>query len=337
VIRILLVEDEPEKTRLIVAAAGEVPGVDLKNFDIAADVVTAKRYLARTKYDLMILDINIPPRADRPIEVGAGLEVLRFVRSGGAHAPAHIVGMTAYDDGFAKATSAFSSPLWKLIKFGYEEGHWREPLKAAVQYLVETHGAPYVNDGTTYHTDLGIVVALDDEELRSVRDLDGDWERVNVRHDNLRYFTGKFRRDKKSVAVVAVAAPRMGMPPATVAATKLIEAFRPRYLAITGICAGVRRKTRIGDILVADPCWDWGSGKWVRQKPSGTRKFLPASYQWRLDEHIRSAVKELGADDAMLAEIHASWSGRKPKRPPRVLVDAMASGASVLGGTRNYG
>jgi nucleoside phosphorylase/CheY-like chemotaxis protein len=330
-VAILLVEDEDEKRRMITATFTEVAGVTLQNIDFALDVVSAKRSLLQKRYDLLVLDINIPVRADRSVEVGAGLEVLRFIRTNPrAVPPTYIVGMTAYDDGFATASNDFASPLWKLVKFSYQEQAWREPLKAAIEYLCASNLPPYQSDGRTHYCDLGIVVALDDEELGSVRALNADWSPIPVRHDHARYFGGKFRADRSIVDVVAVAAPRMGMPQAAVAASKLIAAFHPRYLAICGICAGVRSKTEIGDILVADPCWDWGSGKWVRDKADGRLKFRPAAYQWRMDEPIRAGIKELASDTVLLERIYKEAPGRRTANPPRVLVEAMASGASVL-------
>jgi nucleoside phosphorylase len=131
------------------------------------------------------------------------------------------------------------------------------------------------------------------------------------------------------MSVVAVAAPKMGLPTAAVIATKLISHYRPKYIAITGICAGVRGKVDIGDLLVADPCFDWGSGKWVRDT-AGDIKFRPAPYPWRLDPYLRTAIQKLGESTDYLKELHDNYSEEKPSNPPRVVIDAMASGGSVL-------
>jgi nucleoside phosphorylase/CheY-like chemotaxis protein len=330
-VKILLVEDEPEKKRIVISATTEKGELSLSDIDEAADVVSAKRCLMKKRYDLLILDINIPPRADRRTEVGAGLEVLRFIRNDvRAHVPAHVVGLTAYDNGFTSAAADFLSPLWKLIKFEYNDHSWREALQAAISHLVALDIPPYPNDGKTYHTDLGIIVGLEDVELDSVRSLPGDWCRAPVRNDFARYYRGTFHAGEDGLDVVAVAAPRMGMPAATVTASKLIHTFRPRVIVAGGICAGVRGKVDIGDILVADPCWDWGSGKWIVDHRDGCRKFLPAPYQWRIDETLRSWLKEVGEDSIILQNIHKSFMGSKPRFFPKVVIDAMASGGSVL-------
>lgn len=329
--KILVVEDEREKCRLIAEAILSVEGVIADDIEYVADVVSAKKAIAKTRFDLIILDINLPPRPqDRPM-VGAGLDVLNFIKQNSkAKAPAYLFGLTAYDDGAAAAAAEFSSPLWKLVRFSYSECEWRGPLCEAVTFLLKSARPPFVSDGSTFHTDLAIFVALEDEELKSILKLDGEWKEVGVPHDHARYYRGCFVGQNGSVSVVAVAAPRMGMPAAAVAASKLIYNFRPRILAIAGICAGVRGKVDAGDILVADPCFDWGAGKWMKNVQADSLQFIPAAYQWRLDEPLRVAVRTVADTPGVLSRIHESYQGQKPSEPPKVVIEAMASGASVL-------
>ena len=329
--KILLVEDEQEKKKIILQAILEKGGVAFEDVTTVSDVFAAKRAMTKKQYDLLILDINIPLREDKGTKVGGGLEVLQFMRKEPAiHAPAYVVGMTAYDDGFDAAAAEFSHPLWKLIRFSFGGSEWKISLQQAIEYLVNLDRPPYSTDGSTYRYDLGIVVGLEDQELSAVLDLKANWQEEKVRHDSLRYFTGSFQREGASVSVVVAASPRMGMPSAAVTATKLIHTFRPETIAIAGICAGVAEKTQIGDILVADPIYDWGSGKWVGNPGNQRDDFIPAPYQLRITEDHRSSVKALGAQGDMLRKLFDTWTERKPSYPPKVIVNAMASGGAVL-------
>jgi nucleoside phosphorylase len=336
-VKILIVENEQEKKRLITETILEVPSLQLSQLAFCEDTLSAKRALSRERFHLVILDINLPRRPDQRTESGAGIDVLSYIKNNArANAPLYVVGMTAYEDGFSLASAEFASPLWKLTKFSYTDLSWKEPLKQAVSYLLELDKPPYVNDGRSFHVDLGIFVALEDEELRSILDLDGAWTRIDVPHDHSRYMGGTFREGNRALSVVAVAAPKMGMPAAAATASKLISTFRPRYLAVAGICAGVRGKTDIGDILIGDPIFDWGSGKWIREKEGekkGELRFRPAPYPWRLDESLRSSVKEFAEDPNNLNDIYSSFGGERPGNKPRVIVEAMASGGSVLQAT----
>ncbi|WP_194713359.1 phosphorylase family protein [Noviherbaspirillum soli] len=333
-IKILIVEDEFEKRRLLVETLLQVNLISINDIEHASDVFAAKKLIQRTRYDLVILDLNIPARADKLPEVGAGLDILRFVRlNHSAISPRYIVGMSAYDDAMVAAKDDFALSLWKLLKFSHTDLSWQSPLKQSVEYLIEQNRPPYPNDGRTYHTDLGIVVALEGEELEGLKSIHANWQQVSVPYDHSRYIRGTFNNGQREIDVVAVAAAKMGMPPAAVVASKLIHNFRPRYLAIVGICAGVRGKTNLGDILIADPCFDWGSGKWVRDADTTKLRFRPAPYPWRLDEALRSAAVQVSEIPGVIDKIYDSFEGVRPPNRPAVKIDAMASGGSVLQAT----
>lgn len=325
--KILLIDDDREKIRLVAEAILSVRDVSNNDIDYAYDVFSAKRAIKAIHYDLVILDINLPPRPDKKVLVGAGLDILDFIKNNdNANSPAYLFGLTAYDSGFNIAAAEFSSPLWKLVRFSYSDETWRMPLQEAVAFLQKSTKPPYVSDGHTCHFDLAIFVALEDEELSSILDLNGSWTTIEIPYDHTCYYGGHFGK----VSVVAASSPRMGMPAAAVTASKLIHNFRPRFVAIAGICAGIRGKAEIGDILIADPCFDWGGGKWVQDSKSGLLKFFPAAYQWRLDESLRVAARMVAKKTELLKKIHQDYYGDKPAMPPKVVIDAMASGASVL-------
>lgn len=329
-INILIIEDEQEKKRMLAETILSVTGVTHDQIHYASDVRTAKKAIKETRFELVILDINIPATADVVATTGAGLAVLSFIRNNlAAKKPGFVVGMSAYEEGMAAAADAFSSPLWKLVRFSYSDLSWQGPLREAVNYLIEKDAPPYISDGHTFHTDLAIFVALEDEELNSIRQLNGNWRERRIPHDNSRYFEGRFKGEDGELSVVAVAAPKMGMPSAAAIATKLIAAYRPRYIAITGICAGVRGKVELGDILIADPCFDWGSGKWIRDE-SNELRFRPAPYPWRLNGNIRTAIKTLGESTEVLKKMYADYADWRPSKLPEVKIEAMASGGSVL-------
>lgn len=109
---------------------------------------------------------------------------------------------------------------------------------------------------------------------------------------------------------------------------KIINYFRPKILSMTGICAGIREKVTLGDILVADPCYEWGGGKWVEDDED--IYFRPAPYQHRLDESFKSIVNSIKKNKSFLEKIHSNYQGKKPLSAPSISIDAMASGSSVL-------
>src|SRR5436190_192957 len=46
----------------------------------------------------------------------------------------------------------------------------------------------------------------------------------------------------------------------------LLEEFRPRFAAMTGICAGDKEKVKLGDIIVAERAFLYETGKMIRSE-----------------------------------------------------------------------
>ncbi len=339
-VRVLLVEDEPEKRRLLAAALCDA-GVPDESVVLVGSTFEAKRALKTAGFDLMLLDIVLPTRPGRSAEIDGGLEVLRWLKTrGAAHRPPYIIGTTAFDAAFTAAEPDFDNLIWTLIRFEFGNNSWKEKLDASVRRIADQLTPPYASDGVTPRIELGIVVALDDPELAALEAVAEDWVQVPVAHDQNDYFAGVFRDGERSVRFIATCATEKGLTGAATATTKLTYSFWPRRIAMSGICAGVRGRTKMGDLIFADPCWDWGSGKLKANKPSKgkkgktkvqkTEEFLPASYQMRLPEDVKPLAKKLKKDKVWLKSVHSGFDGKRPDDPPEVHIGALASGASVL-------
>lgn len=324
-LKILVVEDDANKLRHIVNALKSVPGCQLENIQQAAYANDAKRMLKATEYDLFILDIAIPERPDELPSPEGGIGLLREVvdRETQYFRPKHIVGLTAYPEILKKVTSQFEEDLWIVIQYDPASAHWAEQLKRKLQYILLAQRSQPIQEYGLY---LGIVVALQKPELAAV--LDGvpwGWKHYELRSDASQYFKGSFKKDGEIREVAVVAAARMGIAAASIASMKLVMSFRPRYLAMVGIAAGIKGRCQLGDIVVADPSWDWGSGKIVK-----AGRFQQAPHQICLDSFLRSKLTMLEQDAEVLDSIRRSWKGPSVDKVLRVHVGPVASGSSVL-------
>lgn len=118
------------------------------------------------------------------------------------------------------------------------------------------------------------------------------------------------------------------MPSTATLAMKMVEAFRPRYLCMTGIAAGVRGECSLGDVIAADPCWDWGSGKFT--KCGEEIIFEAAPEQLSLDPFEKAKIKALSIKSSSLETIRSNWSGKRIDSVLRLHLGPLASGAAVL-------
>lgn len=222
----------------------------------------------------------------------------------------------------------FVEHLWTLLKYDPTSDEWGRQLRNKVAYLNHSKKLLRYSDGLTYETDLAIITALDSVEFSAIKSLPVQWDDAIVPNDSSQYISSVFSEGERHLSVVAVAAARMGMSAAAVTAMKLIYTFRPRYLCMCGITAGVRGKVNMGDILAPSPSWDWGSGK--IERINGESRFAPDTYQIQIDQDLRSRLSGYVHKEEFLAGIRAKWPARKPDHPLRLHVGPVASGAAVL-------
>lgn len=328
-IKILVVEDNLEKLRNVVNCLQQVPGCELEQIDTAHDALEAKRLLRTTKYDLLILDIALPERADTLPSPDGGIALLQEVLDRPVyHAPREVVGLTAFPEVRETAGPRFAEDLWLVVQYDPSSEAWSDQLQRKVRHiqLAQKSGVEL-----TYESELCIVTALPNPEFSSVKRLPWNWRRIEVPNDGSAYYEGEFTKEGTKRRLISSIAPRMGMTATSVLATKMIFNFRPKFIAMVGIAAGIRGTCELGDIIAADPGWDWGSGKLYME--SGSSAFASAPHQIGLNSFIRGKLSAMATDQSLIDGIRNEWSGPKPNTILRMHIGPMASGAAVLANT----
>lgn len=325
-IRVLIVDDSPSKTEQISDLILRIIPDVAPEIHVATDASEAARMLHTSRYDLLVLDINLPLRQGEGPRREGGLEVLRYIRTRkGANRPTHIVGLSGYEDLVSDFTKVFSDEMWYLIGYDSASDEWRQQLAHKLVHIADSVVPPPIGD---YRTDLAIITALHQVELEAVLDIEAGWERQTWPDDSAIYYHGTFVNTARALSVVAASAPGMGMPAATAMAMKAIFRYRPRYIAMVGIAAGV--KGHFGDVLVAEQSWDYGSGK-ARPPQEGRSIFLPAPSYIPLSPHLKARFQAFALNKTVLRNIQLRWKGPESfEAPLQVLMGPVASGAAVL-------
>src|SRR4029078_1177503 len=161
-----------------------------------------------------------------------------------------------YVDVLEKAGPRFSEDLWSVIQYDPTSDTWVQQLKRKLSYIALTSRSSGIPEFEHY---LCVVTALQEPEMNAVLQLPWKWRRLERDSDPTIYMKGEFQKGDLTCEVVAAAAHRMGMPTASALAMKMITSFKPRYLAMAGILAGVEGRCELGDIIASDPVWDYGS------------------------------------------------------------------------------
>lgn len=118
----------------------------------------------------------------------------------------------------------------------------------------------------------------------------------------------------------------MGLVSASMTATFALNKFHPKLLLMCGVCAGVKDKANLGDLIIFSPVFDYGSGKYY------DGKFFPDYQQHHIDSHVRPIVEEMRCDINLKREIKDAWENTtgKPTTELEVHIYPGGSGAAVI-------
>lgn len=319
-IDMLLVEDDRPKADRIAQVAEGLLG-DAISIQRATSVAAAVSELGTRQFDLMVVDICLPRREGEPAAVDGGLDLL--IAHKRLRIPSHIVGLSAFEELVSKHADVFRADLWHLIKFDFASREWVDLLSRKLIHVAEAKQSLK----TGFRSDVAILTAHVHPELEAVLALLENRAEAPVEGDPTPYSTGEWRRGGRPVSVVAAAAIEMGMPASACLAMKMIYQWRPRYIVSVGIAAAVAGQ--LGDILVADLVWDYGSGKVERR--DGVRQFSPAPNPIPIDPALRAKTNFFASDPGVTTAIRDGWGKRGAPGALHVRVGPMASGAVVIG------
>lgn len=326
-IKILLVEDTNAKWQQITKALVSVPDVHIEDVRHVTNIRDAKQELRTKRYDVLVLDILVPQQLDGDIDPEGGITLLKEISVRNTYFfPEHIVAITAAPEALSIAEREFSRHNLSIIQYHHASDSWILSLTTQLTDILRASSARK-EETPSFDYDLGIVTALPDPELTALLRLPWNWREERVANDTSAYWCGTFGTGTEQKRVAAVSANQMGMAAAAVITGKLISTFRPRLVGMVGICAGLRDKTQMGDVLIANPTWDWGSGKWIIE--NGMPRFVQTPHQLHISSTVRSALDRVSNDTTGLHAIRRNWPGA-PNHDIAVKIGPVACGAAVL-------
>ncbi|WP_426343178.1 hypothetical protein ACN9MU_17475 [Pseudoduganella sp. R-32] len=324
--KILLVDDEFEKAQSIIAALSET-GLGEDNLVHRSTSREARLALQDAEFDLVLIDLNLPEMLGAPPKMDGGLAFFDMLMlDQKIKLPKTVLFITAKEELIEKAELESFKRGAQLCLYSPADERWKAILLSKVRYLK----AQQERGGETYpKVDIAIITALR-SELGAVLNLPYGWKTIRYPNNPVSYNYGSLERpDGVKLSLVAAAAYTKGMPSSAALAAQMCLLFRPKYIVMLGICAGIKKETELGHVIVADPTWDWGSGK-IAEGEDGERVFLMSPQQRPLNTQVSQLCVDLSMNPEVLQAIRMGWNSKVPEGQLKVQVGPMASGASVV-------
>lgn len=299
--KILLIEDDDLKSQAIIA--------HLKERDVAVgDIVHAKNMTDFAAYlsheiGLFIIDFKVP-NLDSGSAISNGRVILESIVKAGKN-DAHLLAISSYPADFPELRDQFEAQGCILADYRNTAG-WKSTLDHLLTQLKKN-----------IRFDFLIFCALKDERRPYSAFIDG--RAVNRAGINFL----DFEIDKARGAVVLL--PQMGLVNAAVVAATCIDRYKPKLVAMSGICGGFEERTELGQLLVSKMAYEYQSGKW------STDGFQNDPYQVPVDAGFVSSVELLLDQDDLLEELERGFKGGdRPSKQTAPAVGIFTSGSAVI-------
>lgn len=302
-LRILLVEDEaPKAAKIEELIVGEL-GRDEVELVKAATINDSLTLLGNGRYDLVVVDLVLPQFKDTdPID--ATSQWCELIESHLSGRTASWVVMTGYADVADRARRSFAHHNVAVIPYDNSDV-WQDNLLCKLRESYETRPLDFV-----------IICALEKERR--------GYQKAACAVGNMEIVTGLDCQHLKigELRGAIVVQPSPGLINAAIITTKALTAFRPRAVAMSGICGGRRGETQLGALIIPDVSWDYQRGKFK----NGNLIFDPL--QVLVPPTVRTTLSQMISDEYSL-EIRKDLLHSDLSKAP-IQMASMVSGSLVV-------
>lgn len=160
-----------------------------------------------------------------------------------------------------------------------------------------------------YRTDVAIM-CVTNTEFAAVMQFH-NYSAKTLPGDEQIYDVATFEKDGKNRSIVCCRIKEMGMTAAATSCMKVIYEFRPRYMIMVGIAAGVAKNPEdqiYGDVIVPDVVWNYSAGKFVPPDKAdikfGELGFLPRSTFTSIPDEVLPYIRQAIESEENQCHVH---------------------------------
>lgn len=323
--KILIADDQTQRYKSLIQRIITI-GVSRENISLVSSAKEAQDKLSETCFDLFILDILLPLWSEDSGDSGMFSQeiLLSLYNTDEYKKPRTIIGITGDKSTVTKELFNFENHLLGVVEYSSSCSEWEERVINTIKYIDNNQ---YGTESNNERIDLAVICALKEPELAQLLKLDWNWQEPKPLNDKLFYRRGNFISKGKSYSVVVANCERMGMVSSTLTSSAIIHEFSPKIIAMTGICAGIKGRVELGDIIFASLVWDYQNGKRLE---NGEHELDP--HQVASSPCIKAHAELLGEDKEFFRKLILDYENDKSNitNIPKLHIGPIAVGSSVL-------
>ncbi|WP_261524038.1 5'-methylthioadenosine/S-adenosylhomocysteine nucleosidase family protein [Burkholderia multivorans] len=298
----------------------------LRHEDIvrAKNVAAARALMSDEQFALLVLDVQVPMRDGESENSDGGIYLLKEILLDDAcKRPSYVVGLTGVPEVYGNQSALFQRQGWALLEYSASSNQWSQSLRDFLRHIRRV--APDVTPLET--ADVVLLTALADPEFTALRRVFPELSGPHPIDGRTLSWRGDVQFNGRTLRVVAGYSWQMGLTAAGILAERFIARFRPKILAMSGICAGRRDKVGLGDVIVGTQSWEWQGGKIAES--DGAAELLHAPEPCRAAADLVLSTRNLIAKPAWRAQLDEKYM-QSSGTAWNVHLGPMLSGLSVV-------
>ncbi|MCZ4354228.1 hypothetical protein O4H61_17060 [Roseovarius aestuarii] len=308
--KILIVEDSIEKFEEIRTVITDYFDWCSIEFHCAGSVHEYCKVINSQKFDLIILDILLPRRSGEDA-IDVSNELMRERED------------TLNQESFAVALTAMASPEYDtllcfnecsvpVLMYGHSDSAWKPQLSKIVNGLSDVS-----------MLDFAICCALE-KEADAFEATDATLKPWKSDLGALRWRPIQVGDQKGAVFVF----PQMGVTQSALYTSRVLEAFQPKVVAMSGICAGLKDECNLVDIVVATMAWDHQVGKMTDE---GFKQEINLE---NVDPDVIGRLKHIQKTRPTTFNLPANGEHSTKNYSPKLVFGPVASGSVVVASSK---
>lgn len=303
--KILIMEDDDPKYDVIRNEI-EPKFIDAKLEIIRAECMAdATKAIYQSSFDLIIVDLMMPTRMG-DVKNDVSEEVIGTIENSGINTSSNVIAMTSFANLATKNMQAFVDAGIIIIHYDVNDDAWKSKLSTALAKIEAESIFSFV-----------IVCALEKERQAYKNTSATVLETKNIRGFDCMLLEVNGEKG------VCIKAPRAGLVDSAIITARALERFRPNYILMSGICAGVAEEADLGTLIVADMCWEYQTGKWT-----GTG-FKMEPYGVQLENDTKIFLSQMIQEDTTGKLIKKGLPFEELRSKP-IILGPVGSGSAVI-------
>jgi nucleoside phosphorylase len=202
------------------------------------------------------------------------------------------------------------------------------------EFQIEVEHLEFKKEHTTFQkiespkfNDIVIICATQDE-FNSFKNILRDFNRIDIVNDSTLYYKGYIQGINDTFSVILPVPSDMGIATAAIVTTKCINQFRPRFLFMVGIAAGIKASTKVGDVIIADQALNYNEVIEIENADQSTRtKYMHNTIS--ISPNLRSRFS-MFLNSNNVNDISEHSSLKELNRKARFHIGTMVSGGSLI-------